>query len=101
MGQKLKVAAIQMDALPVGVPERLDRASNLIAEAVNGGARLVVLPEMFNTGYEFDERNYSLAEPIDGRTATWMKNQAAKHNGNFGPYVSAHGIKQNHASKSQ
>lgn len=38
------------------------RAGKLIAEAVEGGARLVVLPELFNTGYEFHERNYALAD---------------------------------------
>jgi predicted amidohydrolase len=79
MGRKLKVAVVQMDAVSVSVPKRLDRATNLITEAVNGGAQLVVLPELFNTGYEFHERNYALAEPVDGETVTWMKSQAAQH----------------------
>ena len=80
MGHKLKVAAVQMDAVSVSVPKRLGRATDLITEAVNGGAQLVVSPELFNTGYEFHERNYALAEPIDGETVTWMKAQAAQHN---------------------
>lgn len=80
MGRKLKVAVVQMDAVSVPVSKRLNRATNLIIEAVNDGAQLVVLPEMFNTGYEFHERNYALAEPIDGETVTWMKFQAAQHN---------------------
>jgi predicted amidohydrolase len=80
MGCKLKVAVVQMDAVSVPVSKRLDRATNLIAEAVNGGAQFVVLPELFNIGYEFHERNYALAEPIDGKTVTWMKTQAAQHN---------------------
>ena len=75
-----KVASIQMDAVSVPVPERLERAANLIIEAVNGEAQLVVLPELFNTGYEFHERNYGLAEPVSGITVTWMKAQAAQHN---------------------
>jgi predicted amidohydrolase len=79
MGRKLKVAAIQMDGTPAPVPGRLSRAADLIAEAANGGARLVVLPELFNTGYGFDEHNYALAEAIDGQTVTWMKAQAALH----------------------
>lgn len=41
---------------------------------------MAVLPELFNTGYEFHERNYTLAERIDGETVTWMKAQAAQHN---------------------
>jgi hypothetical protein len=80
MGRKLNVAAIQMDAVWAPVPTRLSRATNLIAEAVQGGAQLVVLPELFNTGYEFHERNYALAESMDGETVTWMKSQAALHN---------------------
>jgi hypothetical protein len=53
--------------------------TNLIAEAARAGAQLVVLPELFNTGYEYRDRNYALAEPIDGETVTWMKAQAAQH----------------------
>jgi predicted amidohydrolase len=77
--QALKVAAIQMDCAPAPVSERLARAADLIAEATSAGAQLVVLPELFNTGYEWHERNYGLAEPIDGPTVTWMKAQAARH----------------------
>jgi predicted amidohydrolase len=79
MGRKLKVAAIQMDTTSAAVPERLGRATDLIAEAAGAGAQLVVLPELFNTGYEFHDRNYALAEPIDGETVTWMKAQAVQH----------------------
>jgi len=80
MERKLKVAVVQMDAVSIPVWKRLSRATNLIAEAVNDEAQLVVLPEMFNTGYGFDERNYALAEPIDGETVTWMKSRTAQHN---------------------
>jgi len=79
MGRKLKVAAIQMDAVPLPVWQRLQRTTSLIAEAVAEGAKLIVLPEMFNTGYEFHERNYALAESLHGETVTWMKTQAEKH----------------------
>ena len=77
--RKLKVAAIQMDCAPVRVTERLSRLAPLIAEAAQADAQLVVLPELFNTGYEFHARNYALAEPLDGETITWMKMQAAQH----------------------
>ena len=72
-------AGIQMDGTPAPVPERLSRAAGLIAEAAGDGAQLVALPEYYNTGYEFHERNYALAEQIDGQTARWMKAQAAQH----------------------
>jgi hypothetical protein len=68
-----------MDCTPAPVPERLSRAASLIAEAADGGAQLVVLPEYYNTGFEFHERNYALAERMDGQTARWMKMQAARH----------------------
>ena len=75
----MKVAAIQMDCTPAPVATRLARAASLIAEAAQSGAQLAVLPELFNTGYEYHARNYALAEPIDGQTVTWMQAQAAQH----------------------
>lgn len=80
MPRSLRIAAVQMDAAPAPKPERLARAADLIAEAAASGAQLVVLPEVFNTGYEYHENNYELPEPIDGETVTWMKAQAREHN---------------------
>ena len=79
MSHTLKVATVQMDAAPAPVTDRLDRAARLIAEAAQNGAQLIVFPEVFNTGYEYTDSNYGLAEPIDGQTMTWMKVQAAEH----------------------
>jgi predicted amidohydrolase len=79
MGRKLVCAAIQMDGTPAPVPERLSCAADLVTEAADGGARLVVLPEYYNTGFEFHEHNYALAERMDGQTVQWMKAQAARH----------------------
>ena len=78
MSRIIKVAAIQMDATPARVPDRLSRAGELVAEAASANAQLVVLPEIFNTGYEYSDNNYSLAETINGQTVTWMKEQAAE-----------------------
>jgi predicted amidohydrolase len=41
---------------------------------LRGATDLVVLPEMFTTG--FTMRSRELAESMDGRTVTWMKEQA-------------------------
>jgi predicted amidohydrolase len=79
MPRKLKAAPVQMDAAPASVESRLARAADLVARAAGAGAQLVVLPELFNTGYEYHERNYGLAEPIDGQTVQWMKAQAAQY----------------------
>jgi predicted amidohydrolase len=80
MPRTLKIAPVQMDVKPEPVARRLERAADLIAEAVSAGAQVVVLPEVFNTGYEYSDANYTLAEPMDGPTVTWMKNQAALYN---------------------
>jgi predicted amidohydrolase len=67
-----------MDA-PVGAVEaNLARAQALVEEAAERGARLVVLPELFNTGYEYTDRNFDLAEPVDGRTGTWIVDAARR-----------------------
>lgn len=79
MPRKIKVAAVRMDATPAPVDERLERAEAFVAEAASAGAQLVVLPEVFNTGYEYHENNYNAAEPIDGKTVTWMRDMAQKH----------------------
>jgi predicted amidohydrolase len=79
MPRKLKVATVQMDAAPAPTAERLERAGRLVAGAAAEGAALVVLPELFNTGYEYHIRNYALAEPANGPTMTWMVEQAARH----------------------
>lgn len=50
---RVVVAAIQMSSRLLAVGENLERADVLLREAHLGGARLAVLPEMFNTGYGF------------------------------------------------
>ncbi len=79
MTRTLMTAAVQLDATPAPVSDRLIRAAHQINQAVAAGAQLVVLPELFNTGYCYDDQNYALAEPISGQTITWMKDQAAAH----------------------
>ena len=80
MTRKINVAAVQMDANPAPVQERLARAERLVTGAANKGAQLVVLPELFSVGYGYRDENHRLAEPVDGPTATWMKNIAARLN---------------------
>ncbi|MFQ5616727.1 MAG: carbon-nitrogen hydrolase family protein, partial [Anaerolineales bacterium] len=44
------------------------------------GADLIVLPELFNVGYTYDDSNHERAEPLDGPTSTWMRETARKFN---------------------
>jgi predicted amidohydrolase len=66
-----------MDAVPGEPDARLAKAEELVGEAAAAGAQLVVLPELFNTGYQYDHQNYTLAETLNGRTCTWMRELAA------------------------
>ncbi len=60
------------------VDVNLHKAESLVAQAAHAGAQLVVLPELFNIGYEYTEANYRLAEPPDGPTYTWLRGTAAR-----------------------
>lgn len=77
---KIKVAAIQMNCILGNVEGNLAHAEHLIRNAVSQGARWVVLPELFNTGYWVPKLDVELAESIpSGKTVQWMIRQAQKN----------------------
>jgi hypothetical protein len=80
MSRTIAVAAIQMEVTPAPTPERLARAQRLIERAAQVGAQLIVLPEVFNTGYRYTIENYQRAETCDGPTITWLRDLAARLN---------------------
>lgn len=84
MLKTFKVAVTQMDPRPAPLEERLRRAGRLVAQAAAQGAALAVLPELFNTGYVYDECNDALAEPEDGPTPAWLRQMAARYNLHLG-----------------
>lgn len=57
------------------------RAAAAIVQAVEGGAQIVVLPELVSTGYVFADADEarSLAEPSDGATVTGWRELAEAH----------------------
>lgn len=76
MPRRIAIAALQMDANPAPTHERIKIADRLARKAHEMGAQLVVLPEVFNTGYGFTDANYERTETLEGPTATWMKETA-------------------------
>jgi hypothetical protein len=68
-----------MDVRPAPTPERLARAGRLAASAAEAGAHMVVLPELFNTGYVYAQETLARAEPVSGITLDWMKLTAYHH----------------------
>ena len=72
MSQKIKVAITQMQVTPSPLHERLHRAGKLVREAALQGAVLIVLPELFNTGYTYSDANFHSAREDGERTKTWM-----------------------------
>jgi predicted amidohydrolase len=73
MDKPLSLATLQLDITPAPLAERLARAETLVVRAAQAGARLIALPELFNTGYVYRDENFARAEVADGPTAAWMK----------------------------
>lgn len=67
-GGDLRVAVLQMEPRVGDPAHNLARSSELIRQAAAGGARLLVLPELCNSGYAFRDATESaaLAETVPG-----------------------------------
>lgn len=69
----LRVALIQHEILPNNPQHNLDVFAQEMKRA--RGCDLIILPEVFTTGFCAGARNY--AESVDGRAYEWMAQQAA------------------------
>lgn len=66
----MKIALFQGPEQPADVSENLDRLATVARETAEQGARLLILPEMFLTGYNIGaEATRRLAESVDGPAA--------------------------------
>jgi predicted amidohydrolase len=72
----MRVAAVQTTAGP-DRDENLDVAANLVGQAVDAGATLVVLPELFSVAGS-PEHLRRHAEEVDGPTTSWASAMAAR-----------------------
>ena len=73
--EDLKVTLVQQVIEPNDPQKNLDHYAALMEGMPS--TDLIVLPEVFTTGFCSSARNY--AESVDGRAYQWMHDQAAKH----------------------
>jgi N-carbamoylputrescine amidase len=73
----IEIACIQMEPVVGETEANLRKSLGMIEEAAGHGSRLIVLPELCNSGYVFESRDeaFELAEPVpDGPTArAWIE----------------------------
>ncbi len=77
----LKLALVQM-RMGADPAANLQRALELTRQAIEGGAQLVCLPELFRSRYfcqSEDAGNFALAEPVPGPTTEAFTRLAAAH----------------------
>lgn len=78
----VKIACVQMEPIVGNKDDNVRRSIEMIEEAAGNGARLVVLPELCNSGYVFENREeaFALSEEVPGgpTSQAWMK-VAARH----------------------
>ena len=73
----MRVAALQHDIVWEDRDANFARLAPRIADAAGDGARLVVLTEMYSTGFSMDTAR--VAEPFDGPSARFLVDQARHH----------------------
>ncbi len=81
-GGVMKVGFVQMEPKLLDLNANLSKAEKLIGEAAKQGAKLIVLPELFDTGYNFEtkEEVEEIAQQIpDGETTQFLVEQAREH----------------------
>ncbi|MFA4647135.1 nitrilase [Pyrococcus kukulkanii] len=75
----VKVGFVQMNPELLSLDKNYSKAEKLIREAKKLGAQLVVLPELFDTGYNFETREevFEVAQPIpEGETTSFLMDVA-------------------------
>lgn len=74
-GNDLRITLIQPDLYWESPQKNRDHLEEMI-DSIEGPTDLVVLPEMFTTGFSMNA--LALAEPMNGETMQWMKKKAAE-----------------------
>ncbi len=76
--RSLRLGAVQMVSANGEVEANLGRAEQGAAAAADQGAQLIVLPELFSTGFEINARAWRSAEPQGGPTERWLADFARR-----------------------
>ena len=76
--RRMRVAAVQVESKHGLIEANHEHAMPFIEKAVQDGAQLVLLPELFSTGYIPNETIWNAAEPQNGPTVTWLKQTAKR-----------------------
>src|SRR4030066_473425 len=74
----IRVAAVQMISENCCITDNLAHATTWIEKASKDGAELVLLPEFMPTGYLLSEGIWEAAEPKEGPTVTWLKDNSRR-----------------------
>lgn len=75
----MKLAIHQTAGSPGEVASNLDLLERSTARAAAEGASLLLLPELFLTGYNIGDRVHALAEPLDGPSLSRARTLARQH----------------------
>lgn len=73
----LKITIFQAYLFWENIDKNLQNISLRLSSGVKEKTDLIVLPEMFNTGFSMNAKE--LAEEMDGKTMTWMTDSAARY----------------------
>lgn len=79
----LRVAAVQAASLDGQATRNLDHAAPLVARAAQAGAELVLLPELYSSGFRMTREIWQAAEPMDGPTVCWLRAVSKQHDASF------------------
>lgn len=81
MDNTFKVAGVQVSCGP-DIEKNLSKAKGLIEVAAGEGAKIICLPQLFNSPWfpaNIDQKNFSLAEKEDGASVAFLREQASKY----------------------
>jgi len=79
---EVKIACCQIEPIVSEKQRNIEKSCEMIEEAASNGARLVVLPELCNSGYVFESREeaFALSEEVpNGETTNLWAELAAEH----------------------